>query len=68
MAQSPCAGYLSTRIEASPTTYPWKERYRIYPGPNSNTYVQWILGSQYTLGWRGIGRRYSHRIRVSPAQ
>lgn len=59
------AAYLSHRIEASPTAYPWNECYRVYPGPNSNTYVQWVLGPLYTLGWRGVGRRYANPTRLA---
>ena len=41
--------------------YPFCERYRYWPGPNSNTYVAWVLrqaGIDYPLDRRGIGRRY----------
>jgi hypothetical protein len=41
--------------------YPWCERYRLWPGPNSNTYVAWVLRTariQYALDPRGIGRSY----------
>ena len=37
------------------------DRYRYWPGPNSNSYVAWVLeraGIEYALGWRGIGRRW----------
>ncbi|TWU05439.1 DUF3750 domain-containing protein [Allorhodopirellula heiligendammensis] len=59
------AVYLATRIESTPTVYPWNDRYRIFPGPNSNTYVQWVLGPLYTLGWRGFGRRYASPSRLA---
>jgi|SRR6056297_596987 len=59
------AVYLAYRIEASPTAYPWVDRYRVFPGPNSNTYVQWVLGPLYTLGWRGFGRRYANSNRLA---
>jgi hypothetical protein len=42
--------------------YPWCERYRMWPGPNSNTYVAWVLeraGIEHDLDWRGIGRGYT---------
>ncbi|WP_442510994.1 DUF3750 domain-containing protein [Novipirellula sp. SH528] len=55
---------LATRIESTPDTYPWRNQYRVFPGPNSNTYVQWVLGSLYTLGWRGIGRRFARHAPV----
>ena len=41
--------------------YPYCERYVMWPGPNSNTYVAWVLkeaGVEHALGWRGIGRGY----------
>ncbi|NNE01053.1 MAG: DUF3750 domain-containing protein [Pirellulaceae bacterium] len=56
--QGGTADELAKRIEASPTQYPWLNRYHYWPGPNSNTYVQWILGQSYQLGWRGFGRAY----------
>jgi len=46
------------RVESSPEIYPWRELYRYWPGPNSNTYVQWALGEQFRLSWRAAGRRY----------
>lgn len=52
---------LADRIERSPDQYPWCHRYRYWPGPNSNTYAQWILGGSYRLGARAIGRRYAAR-------
>ena len=39
--------------------YPHSHRYRYWPGPNSNTFVAWVLrqaGIHYALSWRGIGR------------
>ena len=41
--------------------YPHCERYRMWPGPNSNTFVAWVLreaGVSATLDPRGIGRNY----------
>ena len=52
---------LRSVINASPTTYPWVDRYRLWPGPNSNTYVQWVLGRGHVLGWRGFGKRFAFR-------
>jgi Protein of unknown function (DUF3750) len=48
-------------IRASPQIYPYNYLYRYYPGPNSNTYVQWILDKaeiSYNLSIRGIGKNY----------
>jgi hypothetical protein len=41
--------------------YPWCQRYRYWPGPNSNTFVSWVLreaGVNLPLAWRGFGRNY----------
>jgi len=54
---------LSTIIRSTPTEYPYNYCYRYYPGPNSNTYIQWILDQaniNYLLSWRAWGRYY-HR-------
>jgi hypothetical protein len=52
------AAALAKQIEGSFESYPWCFKYRYWPGPNSNTYVQWILGEQLTLGRCGVGRKY----------
>ena len=42
-------------------TYPHCQRYRYWPGPNSNTFVAWVLrqaGIEFLLDPRGIGRRF----------
>ena len=41
--------------------YPHRERYRAWPGPNSNTFASWVLrraGIRHRLGWRALGKRY----------
>jgi hypothetical protein len=48
-------------VLARPEIYPQRQRYRYWPGPNSNSFVAWVLeraGIQYALHWRGIGRRW----------
>jgi hypothetical protein len=48
-------------VLARPETYPHLQRYRYWPGPNSNSFVAWVLaraGIQYALHWRGIGRKW----------
>jgi len=49
---------LISRIENSPETYPLCNSYRYWPGPNSNTFAQWVLGDKMSLGPRGIGKCY----------
>lgn len=41
--------------------YPYRERYRKIPGPNSNTFVAWILDRanvQQRLSWRAVGKNF----------
>ena len=41
--------------------YPYCERYRYWPGPNSNTYVAWVLreaGVEQRLVRRAIGKNF----------
>lgn len=49
-------------IESSPKLYPYKNKYHFVPGPNSNTYIQWILNEfpefKFKLSWRAIGKGY----------
>ena len=49
------------RVLRQAGTYPWCETYRMWPGPNSNTFVAWVLrqaGVEHTLDRRGIGKNY----------
>jgi hypothetical protein len=52
------AALLQETIRTSPDVYSWTQRYLVWPGPNSNTYVQWVLGDGYRLGWRAFGKRF----------
>ena len=57
---------LAQLIEATPQIYPYADRYLLWPGPNSNTYVQWILNQAslkadlqpFQLCWRGWGKDF----------
>jgi hypothetical protein len=43
-------------------SYPYCERYRYWPGPNSNTFVAWVLreaGIEYPLHWKAFGRYFA---------
>jgi len=45
----------------NPGSYPWCESYRMWPGPNSNTFVAWVLRQaqiEQALDPRGIGKNY----------
>ncbi|MBS98973.1 MAG: DUF3750 domain-containing protein [Oceanospirillaceae bacterium] len=50
---------LIKKIEAAAKTYPWKHEYRVFPGPNSNTFPAWLADQVPELGlklpWRAIG-------------
>ena len=51
-----------TAILRDPDRYPWKEQYAYVPGPNSNTYVQWVLdraGIDLKLPDAAIGKDYA---------
>jgi hypothetical protein len=55
----PSATDLAGILRASPDTYHHTHKYFYFPGPNSNTYVQWVLkqsGSPHLLGWRAVGK------------
>ena len=49
---------IAERLEQSPDLYPWLHQYRYWPGPNSNTFVQWILQKRYRLGRKALGKTY----------
>jgi len=56
---------LTQIIEASPDLYPHTHCYRYWPGPNSNTYVQWVLRQaqvDHVLSWKGLGKGYAGGI------
>lgn len=49
-------------IKASPNNYPLQHLYRAYPGPNSNTYIQWVLNQINTgtivLPFSALGKNW----------
>lgn len=53
---------LIPRIEAASACYPWPDRYTLWPGPNSNSYIQWIALEVPELGlrlpWRAVGKNW----------
>ena len=48
-------------IEKS-SRYPFKKKYHFFPGPNSNTFTQWIItmfpGCGLQLPWSALGKNY----------
>ena len=59
---SSIAGEMITFLEQSVDRYPFQNRYRYLPGPNSNTFVSWVLNnfpnSCLQMPRRAIGARY----------
>ncbi len=53
---------LINQIEHAVQNYPWKNEYRVFPGPNSNTFVAWIGAQVPELGlelpFSALGRGY----------
>lgn len=49
-------------VENSSSHYPYRRKYRMIPGPNSNTYVAWVLQQvpeiDFELPWRAFGRNF----------
>lgn len=49
-------------VDAAARAYPWKRKYRAFPGPNSNTFTAWV-GQQVPaleldLPFRAVGKGY----------
>lgn len=60
--QGPEALRLKAILEEAETRYPFCDRYVAWPGPNSNTFVAWVLrraGIGFRLPWNAIGRNYT---------
>lgn len=55
---------LIRQIEQAAASYPWKHEYRVFPGPNSNTFPAWVAKQVPELGlelpWRAIGSGWAH--------
>lgn len=60
-------------VDAAARSYPWQTTYKAVPGPNSNTFIAWILqqvpGLQLNLPWSAIGSGYAknHKPLDTPA-
>jgi len=61
--QGPEAGLLIEKIEEAIERYPWKDEYRLFPGPNSNTFTAWISREipelELDLPFRAIGSSWA---------
>jgi hypothetical protein len=53
---------LITAVDRAARSYPWSDRYRAFPGPNSNTFTAWVARQVPQLGLRlpfsAIGRSF----------
>lgn len=53
------------KIEQAVVDYPWPEQYRVFPGPNSNTFVAWVGNQvpelQLDMPFTAIGSGYASR-------
>lgn len=58
-------GDVSAYLENHISSYENKETYRYWPGPNSNSFVQWVLdqipGHNLQLPWNAFGKKYYRR-------
>ena len=65
--RGPRAEALIDRIEQAAEDYPWADEYKIFPGPNSNTFTAWIATQVPELGldlpFSAIGSGYVSRYR-----
>jgi hypothetical protein len=56
------AAELIPRIQAASDSYPYAGEYTMWPGPNSNSYIQWIALEVPALGlelpWRAWGKNW----------
>lgn len=57
------AEQLITKVDVAAKGYPWPERYKAFPGPNSNTFTAWIGKQvpelQLELPFSAIGSGYT---------
>ena len=53
---------LITAVDQAARDYPWKDEYKVFPGPNSNTFTAWVAQQvpelNLKLPFRAIGRGY----------
>ena len=56
------ADELIARVEKAAQVYPWKTTYKVFPGPNSNTFTAWIAKQvpelELDLPFAAIGSGY----------
>ena len=59
---------LIAAVEQAAAAYPWKTTYKVFPGPNSNTFTAWIGKEvpelELDLPFSAIGSGYAYRNNV----
>lgn len=69
--RGPGVDKLIARIDTAARTYPWKNEYAAWPGPNSNTFTAWVLRAvpelRADLPPTAIGKDYLGDDLVGPA-
>ncbi len=55
---------LISAVERAADSYPWKDEYRVFPGPNSNTFTAWVgkevPALELDLPFSAIGSGYAY--------
>ena len=64
--RGPQAEKLIPRVDAAARAYPWANEYRVWPGPNSNTFTAWIARAvpelEVDFPATAIGKDYSESL------
>jgi hypothetical protein len=62
---------LIDKVELAVANYPWPTEYRVFPGPNSNTFVAWVGDAVPELGldlpFSAIGSGYASKSKSANA-
>lgn len=65
------AATLIEPIRSAARRYPFPDRYEVWPGPNSNTFVAWVVrevdGLELELPVTAVGKDYLHETVLAPA-
>lgn len=60
--RGPNADHLIEAVDQAARNYPWKNTYKVFPGPNSNTFIAWIAKEVPEIGldlpFKAIGSGY----------
>ena len=55
-------------VDRAAKSYPWQYEYRVFPGPNSNTFTAWVVNQVPALGanlpFSAIGSGYADREKL----